>query len=509
MNKRMFLTLLLLISLSFITFWRILFFDLWIDDQKLLWASLYHIPSSFPYYNHPGLPLTFLVLSRLFGETYILWQIFGIVLKAIVSYLVGIFVFILTQSKRAGFLSSVFFAVSYVGLETIAAPIMNISAVVAIPMLLSLITFLISIAGRKQLFILSVVFFLLSIALDPGRMFSYILVLPLFLSLYPSSIQIKKINPLFLRGLLILSIIALPLFVYWFWSFVSHSQIVIGLTGLISDPLVYIPKVNRLLNLFAAVGNVFIGLGIQMHQNEQNTGEYRTLFGLTGLLICVIGLMMYVYSYLRHSRTLRIIAVCMLWTYIFYIPNWFSEPRAPMAAPHRYLFLTNIGYVALLGYVLSLFKRHSVIILCSVYIVFLNINKSQQLLIRQSSFRHRDVINAIWNVIESETPHTSERFIFVFTGEEPWLHQSVELFGSERFALRNNITNPNILPLVTNNQQIIVQELCRTPRDTSLSRLFSWRIVGPANVISETEQVRRLYQSLLQTSPCSSTHIVI
>jgi hypothetical protein len=130
----------------------------------------------------------------------------------------------------------------------------------------------------------------------------------------------------------------------------------IGLTGLITDPVQFAPKINRIMNLFAAIGNMFIGLFIPMKQNEQNTGVYQSMYGYTGLILFFIGTVTYVYSLHITSKRLGIISLFVLWGFIFYIPNWFSEPRAPMAATHRYLFLSSIGFIALLGYGLSKLK---------------------------------------------------------------------------------------------------------------------------------------------------------
>jgi hypothetical protein len=227
MNKFELKILFVLMILAFLTYWKLLQFDVWIDDSKLMWASLYHLPSAVTYYNHPGLPLYFLLFSKFFGDRYVLWQLMGIILKVVTAFVVGKFVQTITHSSRAGVLSAMLFVTSYIGLEAISAPIMNVSAVMSVPMLLSLISFILLLENKYKYVWSFIICLIIALILDPGRMFSFLIVLPFFYLLYPqTTININK--SFIVKGILFIAIISLPLFIIWFQSFVTHSQIMIN-----------------------------------------------------------------------------------------------------------------------------------------------------------------------------------------------------------------------------------------------------------------------------------------
>lgn len=501
MKKNNLLLLVLLTIITLFTFHKTLQFGMWIDDQKLIWASLYDIKSSLPYYNHPGLPLTFLVLSRLFKEHYFLWQLFGLSLKIFGAFLLGNFVYEITQSKKAKIVSSILFATSYIGFEAIAAPIMNISAVVTLPMLLALIYLTRSITQNLQYIKGFLLFFILSLFLDPGRMLSCLFMLPFFILLFPDSKLKRKVISFATISILVISIVSFPFLVVWFFLYVQHSQIVIGLTGLVTQTSDFLPKINRIMNLFAAVGNMFIGLVIPMSQNEQNTGVYNRLFGYSGVIVWIAGIIFLIHSLQTKSKRSSIISFFILWTFIWYIPNWFSEPRAPMAGPHRYLYISSIGLVSLISYLLSLIKRKRIVILYVFLIMSANIVKAHTLLTWQSSYRDKQVTERIWKHIESETQDNLS-YIFIVTGHQPWLSQNIILFGGDRYLLRKKIADPTFMPLITTDASQIIASLCQTNIPNPLTRIRGWEVQSPGILTSTTEYWKAYYKNQLDQVNC-------
>src|SRR5258708_39832110 len=79
-----------LIIVTLASFWRVVTFDFWKDDWFIIWTSLYTHSS---YYNHPGTPVEFFILSRIFGLHADYWMLLGIVLRIAVSYFVYAFIF--------------------------------------------------------------------------------------------------------------------------------------------------------------------------------------------------------------------------------------------------------------------------------------------------------------------------------------------------------------------------------------------------------------------------------
>src|SRR5260221_12604451 len=101
----------LLSLLSLINFWRGLYFYFFQDDFQFLWVGLYH-PLFFLTFRHPGTPLEAFFLAPIFGLHPLPWEVLGIGLKVCVAYLVGVFLYKITDSKKAGVIAAIFFSVA-------------------------------------------------------------------------------------------------------------------------------------------------------------------------------------------------------------------------------------------------------------------------------------------------------------------------------------------------------------------------------------------------------------
>ncbi|HSD98456.1 MAG TPA: hypothetical protein VLB73_02020 [Patescibacteria group bacterium] len=485
----------LLLFLVLASFWRVLTFGPWVDDAHLLWASLYSISYSQWYYNHPGLPLEFLLLSHIFGTNYVLWQWTNIFIKVSVSFLVGQFIFKLTNKKKIAILAAIFFAVSYVGLEVVDSPIMNIAGIVAIPILLSLY-YTISLFREGTNIKRSVGYFLLAFLLDPGRVFSVVLILPLLYMLVTkkrNKIQLSLSRTVFL---FVVCIVLASIFIVWFIHFEPNAQITQGIVGLFTHTNIYITKLNRIGNMFAAIGNLFVGFFYTMKQDYQDTGYYDRLFGVTGFILFFVGLGCYVFFLKKQGKkTLGIIGFLILWMFIFYLPNWFSEPRAPMAGGHRYLFLSSIGFVGLIAYIISLFKKKWIIVILSIVFILLNIWRANQILFWQNSYRSQMVLDRLWSVVLETVPKSEKNDIFIFTGEQPWLSQSIQLFGADRFLLLRRYSDRRLAPVFLNDSSKIFLYLCRKNDPIPLSHIYSWEVKSPGVLINKTQNIRTVLQS--------------
>src|SRR6266702_551351 len=86
-HRQSILLFVLLLLISFVLFGRILKFGFIYDDSLLLWASKYHPEYFGIYWGHPSTVIEFLVLYRLFGTNALLFNAFGIFLRALSAFL--------------------------------------------------------------------------------------------------------------------------------------------------------------------------------------------------------------------------------------------------------------------------------------------------------------------------------------------------------------------------------------------------------------------------------------
>ncbi|MCX8008945.1 MAG: hypothetical protein N3A54_04575 [Patescibacteria group bacterium] len=428
-------------------------FSPWVDDTKLMWASLHHVPSSLPYYNHPGLPLSFLVFSWLFGDHYVLWQIAGLGIKLVCAVVFGQFLFELTRSLLISRLAQIFFLVSPLGYEVYAAPIMNVSGLVAIPLFLFSTAWLRCLRGHHQWRALAF-WFLLGMILDPGRMIFSILFMPLVVlaEMNRASIQFRVRRMYGMVGFVII-VLLLPFLVWWFTRFVTDSQVMIGLRGLVTAPHIYGEKLTRVNNLLAAIGNSYIFLFDPMSHNDQHTGTYERVYAVFGMILAGASVSFLFHGWRKRHRTMILLGCFLVWSFLFYLPHWFSEPRAPMSAPHRYLFLPGFGTVAVWVFVIASLRRPLLIVCISAVFISVLTIRAGEAVAFQARYRDMGTVEYFWQTIDAAAPIDQQKIVFVIEGNEPYRTQSLSLFGSDRFGLRRRISAPEMLPKIVHDPQ--------------------------------------------------------
>ncbi len=507
----------MLTALVFITFWQVLLFGFWIDDWPLLWGSLYHLPAIIRFFDHPISPIQFFILSHIFGTQSIFWYIYLLLLRVIVSYLVSIFAYKVTNSRLVGFLGGVFFACSYAGFQVVNTPSSSAPLVISIPLLLSLIMFIKFLQGNKKLIWLTGGFFAIAFLFDPARALAVCFIFPFLFLFLGKSIpkQIKFFQRHILKIGLVGACIGIPLFLVYFLVFKHDSQVAFAISGLFIHPLYILSKLNRVGNFFATIGNLFIGLVVPMKQNYMDVGVYTRFFGIAGVIVFFLGIGS-IYGYFKnHSKTMGLIGFFILWTFFFYIPNFLSEPRAPMAGPNRYLFLSSIGFVLLISYLISRIQKKWLVILLSTIFVLLNIYRAHALLAFSATFREAKIINTIWAEINKEVLPNSIDTIFIFSGEEPWLTQDVFYSQLGPFLLtRKTQNNFDSFPIVMRNDMTqVLSHLCNVSSFPSsqnvqireqipLSHVFAWEVVSPGVLINKTEIARNFYLQKAKENKC-------
>lgn len=487
-------------ALSLASFWRIISFGFWKDDWFIIWSSLYSYST---YYHHPGTPIEFFILSHIFGLNPAPWMLFGIILRIFASYFVGLFIFHLTKSKLAGFLAGIFFACSYVGLETIYFPSTHVSPISGIPILLSLI-YLIKTLQEKKVFIKKFLFFFcIAFILDPARIIPVLFLLPfLYLLLIPTkeSLFVKKF---LLKFYLIFAFIGIPILGIWFISFPYHSLLDTLIQKSISNPLFIFTKIKLIGNFSASIANLFIGAFYNLLQDEHNTGVYNKIFGRIGFGIFLLSIASFIIFIKSKSKQAGYLAFFIFWAFIFYLPNFLSEPRAPMAGAHRYLFFSSIGSIGLIAYLIANINKRWLIIILSAVFIIANIYKANVILAWQSTYRSAIMIERMWQKVNDDVPKNELNDIFIFYGSQPWLNHSIGLSSNAPFMLERHMHgSPDTFPVMTTDRNIILNSLCYKRPQLPISHIYAWEVKPNGILLSKTQQYRKIYKEEAEKSGC-------
>jgi hypothetical protein len=504
----------LLVLLTFASFWRVLSYGFWIDDWPLLWGSLFNIQATFRFYDHPALPISVFILSHIFGLNHVLWNLYGLCLKVLTALLTAYFLYKFTGSKIAGFLAGILFAASYAGLEVVDTPSISAIGIVAIALLISLIFFIKGMKENKSFLWISLLFLVVSLFLDPARAMAVLFIYPFLLLFFPNaSKQLHKLKFL-LKFLVVTALLGIPLFAIYLVHFKSDSQVAHAVSMLFHSPLNFLSKLNRLGNLFASIANLFIGPIYSLKQDVLDIGEHSRLFAITGAILLLVDLFAFGKFVREKSRAWGIISLFIFWTFIFYFPNYLSEPRAPMAGPHRYLFLSSIGLACLLGYILSLIHRKWLVVLLSCLIIILNIIKSNSILVWQSTYRSANTIDSMWHTVDREVPKNETNDLLVFKGQEPWLTQDIYFSQLAPFLIQRKMgTNYGDFPSLITIESDIPKYLCSpvtfnigrrtyTKKQISISHIYGWNVVAPGKLINITPNVRKYAEKLVNQKGC-------
>lgn len=512
-----FFWILAIIFLSFASFWRVFSFGLWKDDWALIWASLSNTYYYHGYFNHPGTPLEFFLLSKLFGTQAFFWQSFGFLLHIFVSLLVGIFLEKLTNSKKVGMLSGIFFAATPIGLETIYFPSTQVIALAAIPFLLGLIYFLqlLSNSTRKNLFA-SLFFFLLALFLDPPRILPIIFLLPLVLFLKPQTKTIQTYKKFFLFFYPIIFIFLAVAISWWFTRY-SLDTLIGKIIARHALTLGFIfSKLHDFGHFFATIANLCIGLMYSIQQDNQNVAQYSRFFGYFGFAIFLLTLFL-CFIWIKSKKYFAGLTIFFLgWMFLFYFPNWVSEPRAPMALAHRYVFLSGIGFIGLVAYFVAKIQNKLLYFFAVLFFLFLNIYQANRLLFLQSTYRNNTVIANMWEKVNADVATNDKNSIFMFFGKEPYLTQDIYLSGAMPFAyLRKDFTDPTQMPILTQNATQVLLYLCQPnqkiinlyfvayeKKKISLHHVYAWHIANGGTLINISQKERKILQGLAAKTDC-------
>lgn len=432
-------------------------FDFWRDDWGQLWAAVYN-PYLLAYVwspvrLHPISAYEELYLIKLFGLDPLKWQIFGFILRVVDSLAVSVLMYGITQSKKAAWFSGLIFAASLGGLETLTWPSANTSAIDIPIICFGLFFWIISVRHFSvKNFSLALLFVVLSVLADPGRA---IILIGLFFiwdifSLVQQFSRQKLISVSIRTFLLLLLFLSLR-------SIMANSGLSIDAT--LESSYLQITKQQSLVNnAFYSLGNLFVGWFIPVTDiGGLGAQEIPGLYG--GVFFIVLIILSGILFILKRKNLFKIVLFFSLWIAFFYIPNWIFEKDIVVGTSHRYLAISNVGLVCILGLILSKIRSQIAFILFIV-IMLLNIKSANSILAQESHYRSVGVVESLWDKIDKGVPQDERNSIFMYSGNDYLRGVALDWSASVPFGIRRKMKNVDDFPIATGDLSLIDKLIC-------------------------------------------------
>lgn len=445
----------LVIVFSFLTFWRVLTFDFLRDDWGFLWATQYHPGLPLAWNLHPGTKYEDFLLFPLFGWHAFYWQAFGIFLRILAALSFSALLWGFFRSRKITILGGLFFAVNFIGLETVSWSSVHVGAADIIFMCLGFYFWTEYVRFQRiALYCASIIMCCLAVISDPARVILILPIILLFSFLYwwinPNR-NLRK-SRLWMVSLSVLCVVVSATFLL-FSSAKNYGGVSILHTAL-QNP-------EKIKNFFASLGNLFFGWFVQIPE----MGSLASGYTWTGMAACFLLLNITLVScyiaLVKKSRYAMFIFIMTLWIIVFYFPNWLFDRNLIVAGTHRYLSIAGVGYIAILTVLVSLFKNKYMLVTVASIIILCNIWTSNRILLQESSYRDQSISNYLWNNIIHDVPSNGKDSVFMYLGSDYIRGSLLDFSGAMPFAVAKKIKNTHDIPIPTANDAIILNLLCQ------------------------------------------------
>jgi hypothetical protein len=343
-RPQIFLFIVTVSVLSLITFRQALDFGFWRDDWTFLWASLYEPNMLLPWNLHPGTKYEDLLLIHLFGLNSTYWQLFGIVLRILAALAIALMMLGLTKSKKIALLAGIFFAVSFVALETVSWRSVHIVPMIMIFIGMGFYYFsrFMTTENLRE-YLMSFLFFILATIADPARSLP---IVPLIFFLQLGSWWIspqRSLTNLYRKGIVSV-ILGVGIFIVMQLSPSNHTfkDFISLVTPIVEQP-------NILKKFFGSMGNLFLGWVVQIPEQGSLSYYVRNYAFYSLYFLLGATAVSFYFLFRKKSYTGLLFLFFILWVVIFYVPNWLFDKNLVVAGTHRYIGMSGMGMIGLVA----------------------------------------------------------------------------------------------------------------------------------------------------------------
>lgn len=499
------------ILLSVLSYGRAIDYNLWRDDWNAIWLYKFDVQNYFFNWSfsgrHSGEFLNLFPWILLFGTNYFLWQGFGIILKIIASFCVGLALYGVTRSKRTFWIASLLYASFFGGLEAFTWLSARLSVFLVIFLCLVFYFYFQSFSQKGRMFKFSLLLFFLSVITEPIVM---IFVLPVFfvweLSQRFVSRRIFEIEFLW-RMLSVVSVFLSGFFITPFGrSLLTPS----GSQGYISTIL----KNNQLItNYFCSIGNIITLYFRNFSYIEATGASYDTYIAFVGLSFIVLFVIGGIFLTLRRKQSGPIILFSIVWISFIYLPSWLSEMKLVVGSFHRYLALSSVGFIFIISYLISKLPRVVMIEVC-VIIITLNLFRSINGINNEYSYRGYQVSQPLLDQQEADVPKN-------FSGGLFWVGGNSELrgyifdwsmSGTLPFSIQRKLNKIEEIPVGSADMNLIEKLVCEKniqkpsvfgwtvqKEPIPVDKIYAWDVTDKGKLKNISSQFR---QKVIQNAPC-------
>jgi hypothetical protein len=491
-EKHTWMYVVVIVVLTFASFWRYLDFTFWKDDWFLVWGILNNHPPDFRQFGYrPIAIIEFFWMTRVFGVNVLPWQILGLILRAGAALAFSFFAAALTSSSAVGFLGGVLIAGTSIGMDAVGWPSAHAVLTTAIFLLIGFGYFVRYLHGKKDTWlVLGVLYLGIAFVLDPFRIFPLFFIIP-FLAL-PLTISGTRKHAfrqiLTVGGVGVLASAIVGWFV--FRNDILASQLFSHLARQ-PDFLAILNKSYVIGNYFNSLVNLMLGWLFRFTE-DASTGVYNKVAARIGFLVfCIMLCMGYGYRKTK-SKKIGIVLFSLLWMFLFYIPNWLFEPRLTMGVTHRYMVISSFGFILAVSYGLVTTRKRTLLVGGSLLFVVSNIWTANYWTNAATAYRARGFVNSLWQTIDRDISKSKEHLIFIFEGEDPVRTYALVLSGSAPFGLIRSISKVYDLPIITGDMLIIRRLLCSKAGERfALNHVYAWRISKEGTLTNISLPTRR------------------
>ncbi len=489
---------LLIILLSFISFYPAFNFSFIVDDWYLLWGVFFDktIIAEYLRTQHPNVVYEFLLLAPIFKFNPFYYQVVGYILKVVDSFTVGLLILSVTKSRTAALFSSITFAASEIGIEAFTRIGAQNSALLIPTLSLGFYFWFKAKEGNSiTKYLVSLMFIVLGLLGDPGTGIVIVPVIVLWevLNLIQKYSRQNLKRVLIHTGLLFLTII-----------FITR----IFLDSKISDRQDYISKhlifiANNLFfttaNFLTSIGNFLMGWVISFPEYTHlgSPSIVTMIFG--GAFVISIAILGMIFI-LKKKESSKVVLFLSIFSLLFYLPSWLTQTHyveggAISAASNRYFAISSIGLLGLISYLITIIKSTNFRFIVIALVVLLQLWSANRVLIQEAKYRTTKVQNILYSQINKDAPKGSEqRSLYVFLGNS-WLRiVGLGWNGFFPLALQRGIINIKEFPAIVNNLQLAKEDICPLDKSTpkySLADMYAWE-VDEQSIYNVTEQARKL-----------------
>lgn len=198
----------------------------------------------------------------------------------------------------------------------------------------------------------------------------------------------------------------------------------------------------------------------------------------------------------KKSESMKIILFLLLWIVLFYFPSWFTQNHyvkegVISSVSNRYFAIPSIGFIGLIGYLISHIKpkyRNISLLL----VIGLNIWSSERGLIVSSTYRSQTQQNNLYQSIDQDLPMGEEKSdLLLFLGYDWFKIIELDWNGFYPLAVKRNIQKKENFATIVSTVEEAKGMLCSNPPKFRLSKFYAWGFQNN-QLYNITDQVKQI-----------------